>query len=824
MEKRGFSFNSQLLYWLNHPMSQCLRIPIMRRLTLRTFCYIFSALLLAGCMAMIAKQQLDGPFGEASVVERTVLAPDYAEPEYFADIKPILDKRCVVCHGCYDAPCQLKMSSFESIDRGASKNKVYDGKRLLAANLSRLTIDAGSTQQWREEGFFPILNERNQTPEANRQGGVMYRMLQLKQQHPLPDQAILPRSFDFTLNREQQCSKIEEFADYEQNYPLWGMPYGLPALEEQQRITLQRWLETGAKADFPGVVPTVNQLELDQWERFFNGPSLKQQLVSRYIFEHLFLANLYFEKTQKKVGDSREFFKLVRSKTPPGTAIENISARRPFEDPDGPFYYRLQRIKSTILAKQNMPYLLNKARMKRWQSLFLEPDYTVTRLPGYQPEKASNPFITFAELPVKSRYEFMLDEAQFTIMGFIKGPVCRGQVALNVINDHFWVLFMDPVAEEQYTGAGFLEKEAQDLQLPAEKESNALLVISSWLKYSKLEKRYMHAKESEFQKAFHDESMINLSLLWDGNGNNQNAALTIYRHFDSSTVKKGLLGDVPKTAWVIGYPLMERIHYLLVAGFDVYGNVGHQLLTRLYMDFLRMEGEYNFLRFLPKQVAQQELDFWYRGEESSVELYLQELHDRSYQYSGIEFTSDNPKREFFEQVRKAFGPKVIAPDIINTRPATAPVAEYQRHLQQLARVRGWPLEYLSEQSLLRLTLANGESRLISMIRNRAHSNVSHLFGEQQRLIPQEQTLSVLEGVVGAYPNTFYDVHESQLPVFVQAVANLGSEQDYRLLLGQYGVRRSHKSFWSFSDDIHATYLNTNPVEAGLLDYNRLENR
>ena len=36
----------------------------------------------------------------------------------------------------------------------------------------------------------------------------------------------------------------------------------------------------------------------------------------------------------------------------------------------------------------------------------------------------------------------MLDEAQFTIMGFIKGPVCRGQVALNVIDDHFWVVFL----------------------------------------------------------------------------------------------------------------------------------------------------------------------------------------------------------------------------------------------------------------------------------------------------------------------------------------------------------------------------------------------
>ena len=86
-------------------------------------------------------------------------------------------------------------------------------------------------------------------------------------------------------------------------------------------------------------------------------------------------------------------------------------------------------------------------------------------------------------------------------------------------------------------------------------------------------------------------------MIWDGDGRNDNAGLTIFRHFDSASVVKGMVGGSPKTAWVIGYPLLERIHYLLVADYDVYGNVGHQLNSRLYMDFLRMEGEFNFLSF-----------------------------------------------------------------------------------------------------------------------------------------------------------------------------------------------------------------------------------
>ena len=36
-------------------------------------------------------------------------------------------------------------------------------------------------------------------------------MLELKKDHPLPPGRILPDSFDFALNRSQQCKKIEEF-------------------------------------------------------------------------------------------------------------------------------------------------------------------------------------------------------------------------------------------------------------------------------------------------------------------------------------------------------------------------------------------------------------------------------------------------------------------------------------------------------------------------------------------------------------------------------------------------------------------------------------
>ena len=38
--------------------------------------------------------------------------------DYEKDIQPILNKRCVACHGCYSAPCQVKLSSYEGFKRG----------------------------------------------------------------------------------------------------------------------------------------------------------------------------------------------------------------------------------------------------------------------------------------------------------------------------------------------------------------------------------------------------------------------------------------------------------------------------------------------------------------------------------------------------------------------------------------------------------------------------------------------------------------------------------------------------------------------------------
>ncbi|MGR9107213.1 MAG: fatty acid cis/trans isomerase [Gammaproteobacteria bacterium] len=777
---------------------------------------LFAVLLIAGCATYYSRVQWDELYGKADPGRFDHVQSRISPIDYGRDVKPVLDSRCVVCHACYDAPCQLQLGSYEGVTRGANKDLVYDSARLLAAAPTRLYQDASSNAGWRNLNFFPVLNERQASKKANIQAGVMARLLSLKRKLDFPQGGILPEDrFDFGLDRDQQCAAIEEIDQFEGDHPEWGMPYGFPPLSKRENRTLMKWLEAGAPSSPERSLTLAQRERIDAWEAFLNGEDLKSRLMSRYIYEHWYLAHLYFDELPP--GD---YFELVRSRTPPGQPIDLIAARRPYDDPGVErVYYRLRRHLSTLVAKTHMPYALNPARMKRIQGWFLDEAYSVTELPSYEPRVAANPFIAFAQLPVRSRYRLLLDEAMFTVMGFIKGPVCRGQVALNVISDYFWIGFVAPDLPEINENSAFLAEVLRSVSLPSEQQSNALLI--KWLTYSREENEYLHRKSAFMNEQFKGKSRPTLSLLWDGDGVNRNAALTIFRHFDSASVVQGLLGDRPQTVLIMGYPLLERIHYLLVAGFDVYGNTAHQLEARLYMDFLRMEGEMVFLAFLPLDDRNTVRDFWYRGAPDDVKAYLNGSKAHFSQETGIEYKSSDPPGEFYG-LWKAYLSKVL--DRRYDSGADAPAGVDPALLRTLATLRGRAVSYLPETSFLTIRAADGRDHHYTLIRNSAHSNISELFSEEDRRLPNEDTLTLVRGFLGAYPNAFYRVPADRLESFIKGVAGLETEEDYAMLADHFAIRRTNPGFWAYNDSLNEAYRRIDPVEAGLFDLNRFENR
>jgi hypothetical protein len=148
----------------------------------------------------------------------------------------------------------------------------------------------------------------------------------------------------------------------------------------------------------------------------------------------------------------------------------------------------------------------------------------------------------------------------------------------------------------------------------------------------------------------------------------------------------------------------------------------------------------------------------------------------------------------------------------------------RQSLKRLAQVRGAALQWAAEASVLALESPGRPTRWYSLLRDNGHESVSYFLREKAQLRPEEDGLTVVPGILGSYPNAFYRVQVAQLDAFVKALAGLKSEADYAALSERFAVRRTDPRFWAHSDALHAAYAKAQPLAAGILDYNRLENR
>jgi len=781
---------------------------------------------------------------ELAIDYETLLSIPKQDISYQKAIKPILGKRCVVCHGCYDAPCQLKLSSIEGLERGASKESIYDQGRTRHADPSRLFIDAKNTPEWRIKGFFPVINEieDNHKPEVeNLKNSLLYHMLYLKQAYPQSNTGKLNSDFNLKLNEKQQCVKLDEFEDFANQHPLWGMPYGMPNLLEEDYQLLVQWIAQGSPANKPKPLDKPLTKQIKVWENFFNNKKkLKHQLSSRYIFEHLYLSHLYFPSANDKV-EQPIFFRLVRSTTPTGQPVNEIPATRPYDSPGKqPFYYRFKRVVSQTVVKNHRSYALSEKKLQRYKQLFIDVDYQVKSLPEYDLKIASNPLKIFKDIPVTSRYQFLLDDAHFFIEGFIKGPVCRGQISLNVIDDYFWVTFINPDMKIDTLDKDFLNENINFFQLPGDGDDR-LDIWSIWTKYWKNQKKYINSKIKMFKKYKNVPIDDAMHYIYNGKASrddvyNPNAALTIFRHFDSASVSYGLInyapqGKGPATTLVVDYPIFERIHYLLVAGYNVFGNITHQLSSRVYMDFLRMEGEDNFLAFLPVAERKKLHDSWYKGIRQKVKKYFKTPEEWLSMESVSGYQTNQPKRELYEKLKKHFqqSQALAMQKNYGTKYHNLPKDKKIKELiSQVNSLSGNKLEIIPDVTFLRIKMNDSkDKRAFTIINNKAHMHLNSLFEDDlksERRDYNNDSLIMLDWLEGSYPNFFLDVNYEDLGQFSTDFMAISSNQDYERFVALYGIRRTNSKFWELSDWFYQYYKESHPVQAGYFDLNRYKNK
>jgi hypothetical protein len=735
-------------------------------------------------------------------------------------VRHLVQRRCAVCHACYDAPCQLVLSSREGLWRGAHKDPVYRSSRLRAAAPTRLGLDAQTPEGWRELGFFSVSESG---PEG--MASLVLAMLALGEAHDFAPDEPLPEAVSLDLDRSLSCPRQEELGSYAASQPLGGMPYGVASLSAREYDLLGAWAASDAPTPSPPPLPADLVEEAAAWEQLLNQTSLKHRVVARYLYEHWVFAHFYFP-----AHPEGPFFEIVRSKTPPGEPIDVIATRFPYDDPGvEPFWYRLRRFESAIVHKTHITYGLGPARRERLKQLFLSDDWEPTRFPSWDPKQASNPFVSFEEIPARARYEFLLDDAVYFVRTFIRGPVCRGQAATDVIQDRFFVAFLDPDHDVSIVDPSFLPDVKHDLRLPAEAGGN-LPLFKSWARYDRAQKRYRDRRAQAYRSWLGDRG-ASLDFVWDGDGRNRNALLTVFRHNDNASVVQGFVGGIPKTAWVMDYPIFERIYYDLVAGFDVFGNVGHQLGVRFYMDNLRMESEDLFLVLLPEPIREDLRASWYIGATRQIKyVRVNKLRSQGFQ-SAIDYQTDDPKAEVIEMLL-ARSPEVSGPpDRLNRcadppcdRAGATPLERAaERAFQRLSAAQGAFAEPLPDVALVRVRGKGDEAVSYTLVYDKSHTNVAAIFREEARRQPELDRVTVVRGILGSYPNFAFDVPVDEIDAFVDAILELSEPTDLTVLAERWGVRRSSPDFWSTFDWMQDELIRQDPREAGILDLNRYQN-
>lgn len=762
---------------------------------------------------------------------------------YQRSIQPIFEKKCVACHACNDAPCQLNLGSADGALRGASKIKVYDGTRTSTQSPTRLFIDAETTPQWRAKGFSSVLGKNRSDNKAseNANASLMARVITMGHEQPFAANSKLPDSIPIGTDLDKQCAlDDDEFSLFERKYPLRGMPLGVAGLSNTEYHTLKTWLAQGADVDSTTIKASPEEaVQITQWENFLNQPGRREQLLSRWLYEHLFLAHLYFEN----IKDSH-FFEVVRSRTASGTAIDLIATTRPNDSPGvSPVYYRLRPVQGAIVHKTHITYPLSPEKISRIKTLFFNDKSSKWKLNTNSPygeEARANPFMTFAAIPARARYQFMLDNAEYFVRTFVRGPVCRGNIATDVIRDNFWTFFQSPDSDIYINNAQHRAAATPLLGVPGQKVGIADFFSQS-IKYTKRRNQYSALRTRDYARlqakgaAFTD--------IWNGDGKNDNALLTIYRQYDSASVRKGLWGEIPQTMWLLDYPLFERIYYSLVVNFNVFDTASHQAQTRHYFDLIRHGAESNFLRLMPAKSRAALLNDWYQDSgKLKTWLYYPKLDTK--QASRIHYESDDAKTEFAGMLLGQFNAINARPDPINrcgnspgdnhpeqtkhcyrdNAPAFARTADQALSHMTARPASGMPvINFLPEASILRVYTPAGEREIYTMLRNRAHSNVAYMAAESLRYQPEKDTLTIYPGVLTSYPNFAFNIPVAEINDFSVAMQGASREDNFDKIIQHWGVRRTHPDFWLLFHDYTAYIYEHEPVEAGILDMNRYQN-
>jgi hypothetical protein len=744
------------------------------------------------------------------------------------DIKPIFDEKCVSCHACYDAPGQLDLRSVKGIVRGAIKYDTYAGH----AESSPPTFvwnSPNTLDDWRKIGFFSVI-------EGGRDS-IMGKMLALAHANPVKPNAQFPADIKIDqLTRQNHYPNKYEIDGYAEQFPQQGMPLAVSGLTDEEHEAIMSWLEDGAPIDHDAPELTANELaQIQKWEEWLNAPDKRSRLVARYVFEHMLLVNFVFEDR-----DDASSFVIVRSTTPSGEDTVPVDQYLPNVEVDGEFYYRFLLLDQTDCVKNTRLNLLaSDEKLDRWKKIFDEEDWSVDQLPGYTEAERWRPLVVFRAIPARARWRFILANSWYLRGQISWGTQCHGQIATNSVRDIGWDVFESPETSLYVTDAQY-RAEVDPLLTQIGNPKN---LMDAFLNRKKYVDKHKEFKTRALARAKEVGYRSNYSDIWRGEHPDDRPLVPFVRHDDNAYVveESWVPFEFPKAINVFDLPNAEAALYSSSVNFDLFGpSIWILMGARTQFGLTRVDSELNFIRFLPRKVRGPMWKRWNLGEFADERWKLEDPH-----YSpddtiptDIKYTTDDPKREFYEGLLEYMGSRVNANDPINRpKPGDDPDRVTKAFISIVAASREqkptWRKfkTFLPEASFLRIDKSGQEPTIYTMTHNSDYATKAFFTEDLEHEIPGNAKVAILEGAYTAYPNFMFVINEDEIEKFAASLIDVDTQKKFTAIVERWGIRRSSPDFWPVLNSVTAYVKRTNPHgeplraggRTGTFDINRYKN-
>ena len=197
------------------------------------------------------------------------------------------------------------------------------------------------------------------------------------------------------------------------------------------------------------------------------------------------------------------------------------------------------------------------------------------------------------------------------------------------------------------------------------------------------------------------------------------------------------------------------------------------------------------------------------------------------------YKTQDVQQEFYQILEKYLGRMAGKADVINRCVGTKCLksekgaeAKVDHAMRRIARLHGERLIVLPDVSFVRVRNGadGGKDLAYTVILNKGYTNITSMFENVDNRDRSQDTLTVIKGLTGSYPNFFFEIDINDVEAFVSRFESISNREEYEQFVGLYGVRRTNTEFWAISDWFHQSAMKHEPLRAGIFDLNRYRNR